>query len=136
MLTDQDFSAACVVLRSMYTSLIEVEELTQELSQAVTRQDQVSVRMFLTMRQAEIERLTGYQKKLRHQCDQLPSDQGQQLREMLTGTYRGSAPAPGADALLRQAEKNRSALERIRRADQTVSRRLAGPNSFYTKKKP
>ncbi len=136
MLTNQDFSVACGVLRSMYTSLIEVEDLTQELSQAVARQDQVSVRMFLAMRQAEIERLTGYQKRLNHQCDQLPSDQGQQLREMLTGTYRGPVPVPGAEPMLRQAEKNRSALERVRRADQAVSCRLAGSNSFYTKKKP
>ena len=136
MLTDSDFTSAYSTLRSMYTALIEVEELTQELSQAVTRQDQVSVRMFLTMRQAEIERLTDYQNQLRRQCNQLPSDQGKLLREMLTGTYRGPVPSPAATAMLQQAKKNHSALERIRRADQAVSRRLAGPNSFYTKKQP
>ena len=51
MLDDRHFSAASAVQRKMYVLLTEVSELTDQLSQAVDRQDQVSVRMFLSMRQ-------------------------------------------------------------------------------------
>lgn len=133
MLNDQQLDSATAIERKMYTSLTEVAELTDELSQAVSRQDQVSVRMFLSMRQAEIERLTGYEAMLRRQCDQLPQADGALLHEMISGRYQGTASSPSASELLRQAEKNYALLQRVRRADEAVSRRLGGSNSFYQK---
>lgn len=46
MLSEQTLSFACAVERQMYTSLIEIDELTSQLADAVSRQDQVSVRLF------------------------------------------------------------------------------------------
>ena len=136
MLTKQNFSSACATLRSMYTSLVEVEELTQELSGAVSRQDQVSVRMFLSMRQQEIQRLTDCHAILRRQCAQLSPQDGALLRDMLTGACANPPATPEAQPLLHQAEKNRAVLQRIIGADQRISQRLAGPDSFYAKHAP
>ena len=68
MLTEQSLSFACAVERKMYTCLTEIAELTDQLSDAVNRQDQVSVRMFLSMRQEEIDRMMGYRAALRRHC--------------------------------------------------------------------
>lgn len=133
MLNDQDFQSAVAIARKMYASLSETAELTDELSQAVSRQDQVSVRMFLAMRQEEIQRLTGYQAMLHRQCSQMPGEDGTLLSQMLSGQFSGTAPSQAGEELLRQVQRNRSILERVQRADQAVSRRLGGKNSFYTK---
>lgn len=133
MLCDQDFTTATAIQRQMYTALNEVAELTDQLSQAVDRQDQVAVRMFLSMRLEEIQRLTGYQALLDRQCDQLaPEDRGV-LTQMNSGRFGGEAPSPSAQALLQQAQRNRTVLERVRRVDEAVSRRLGGNSSFYLK---
>lgn len=133
MLNDQNFSAAIATQRKMYVLLTEVSELTDELSQAVNRQDQVSVRMFLSMRQEALQRLAGYQLILRRQYEELPGMDGALLRQMLSGTFSGHPPSPAAEDLLHQVQRNRTLLERIRQTDQSVSQRLGGKRSFYVK---
>lgn len=131
MLSQQVLSAATAVEKQMYLALTEVEDLTQELAQAIDRQDQVSVRMFLALRQEQIDRLTAQKALLRRQCSQLPEKDAALLHDILFGT--STSPCPGAEDLLRQVERNRTLLERVRRADQRSSRRLCGNNSFYGK---
>ena len=133
MLHDQQLDEANAVQRKMYTSLTEVAELTSELSEAVNRQDQVSVRMFLSMRQEEIGRLNDYQAMLNRQCKQLPAEDGALLSQYISGRFSGKLPTASGEALLRQAEKNYALLERVRQADRAVSSRLGGANSFYMK---
>ena len=135
MIRDQDYAASTAIQRKMYTSLNEVIELTDELSQAVSRQDQVSVRMFLSMRLEEIQRLTSYQAMLNRQCAQLSPEDAKLLTQLNSGLFSGQAPTPAAQALLKQAQRNRTVLERVRQADQAVSSRVGGSHSFYSKKR-
>lgn len=133
MLRDQTLAEALAIQRKMYASLTEVAELTDELSQAVDRRDQVSVRMFLAMRQEEIDRLLGHRAALRRQCAQLPPGDRTLLLQMLQGKESSGLISPDVQALERQAKNTRSLLERVCRADQAVSRRFGGPKSFYSK---
>lgn len=133
MLSDQTLAEALAIQRKVYGSLTEVAELTDELSQAVNRRDQVSVRMFLSMRQEEIDRLLGHKAALRRQCAQLPPGDRALLLQILRGAESSGLTSANAQALERQSKSNRSLLERVCRADQAVSRRFGGPNSFYAK---
>lgn len=133
MLSDQTLATATAIQRKMYTSLTEVADLTDQLSQAVDRRDQVSVRMFLSMRQEEIDQLTNYKAMLHRQCAELPPEDGTLLDQILTGKTSQSPTSPAGQALLQQVEKNQTLLERVCRADQAVSRRLGGPTSYYAK---
>lgn len=132
MLDEQALTQALAVLRKMYASLAEVAELTDEMSQAVDRQDQVSVRMLLSMRQEAIDRLLEHKAALNRQCVQLPAESGALLRRILAG--KDCAPTtPTGKSLAQQVRNNRSLLERVRRVDQSVSRRFGGSSSFYAK---
>ena len=133
MWDSRTLDAALAVLRRSYLALSEVEELTGELSQAVDRQDQVSVRMFLSMRQEQINRLSEDRAQLRRQCGSLPDDQAGALWALVTGR---TCSAPEGQAVFRQARNNRAVLERIIRADAAVSRRMGGKKSFYAAKSP
>lgn len=133
MLSEQTLSAAMAVEKKMYLALSEVEELTQELSQAVNRRDQVSVRMFLAMRQEQIDQLSEQKTLLRRQCARLPAAEGDLLRQLLN--EREPPPCSGAEALIQQVARNRLLLDRVLRADRQVSRRLGGNASFYEREK-
>ena len=115
----------------MYRVLSELEELTQELSQAVNRGDKVSIQMFLSMRRDPLNQMARHQAALRRQYAGLPGKDARLLRALLEDP---SPPAcAGSEELVRQAARNRSILERIVRTDRQISQRLAGKSSFYTK---
>lgn len=132
MLNQQVLSAASAAERQMYLTLTEVEDLTQELAQAIERQDQVSVRLFLSMRQEQINRLMEQKALLRRQCSQLPENDAALLQGLLSGAP--PSPCPEAEELLQQVQRNKVLLERILRADRRSSQRLCGGDSFYAKR--
>ena len=65
MLSKQELDAALAAERAMYRALSEVQDITRELLDAVDRQDQVSVRLFLSMRQEQINQLRDQKELLK-----------------------------------------------------------------------
>ena len=128
MLSKQELDAALAAERAMYRALSEVQDITRELLDAVDRQDQVSVRLFLSMRQEQINQLRDQKELLKKQCGGLPKEEGALLRQILSG--KKPAGVEG-EALSLQVERNRALLERTLQADKALSRRLAGRESFY-----
>ena len=128
MLSKQELDAALAAERAMYRALSEVQDITRELLDAVDRQDQVSVRLFLSMRQEQINQLRDQKELLKKQCGGLPKEEGVLLRQILSG--KKPAGVEG-EALSLQVERNRALLERTLQADKALSRRLAGRESFY-----
>ena len=76
MLSKQELDAALAAERAMYRALSEVQDITRELLDAVDRQDQVSVRLFLSMRQEQINQLRDQKELLKKQCGGLPKEEG------------------------------------------------------------
>lgn len=131
MLSAEMLSLVTAVEKSMYRSLTDLEELTQELSQAVDRGDRVSIQMFLSMRQEPLDQLLKQQAALRRQRAGLSPEDGRLLRALLEDT---EPPAcSGSEELVRQATRNRTLLERIIQTDRRISQRLGGSASFYAK---
>ena len=135
MLSDEILCAAMGVQKAMYSCLTELDELTAELSKAVARQDSVSVQLYLSMRQQEIDKLLAHRAALRRQCIQLPTAQGALLRHLLAGDSVDPEPlSERARQLQQQGKMTRTLLERVCRADEAVNRRFSGPRSFYAQK--
>ena len=88
MLSKQELDAALAAERAMYRALSEVQDITRELLDAVDRQDQVSVRLFLSMRQEQINQLRD-QKELLKKRSAAPDP----VREK-TGGSGGRGPVP------------------------------------------
>lgn len=128
-MNEQSVMTALALERKRYTALTEVMELTEELSQALQRQDQVSVQMFLRMRQEPVNQLREYQALERKQQAELPEEDAQILKELLSGD--GVGQTPQAQSLVRLAGQNRDLLERVLRADRQISVKLGGKKSFY-----
>ena len=123
-------AAAVATERKRYTVLTEVMEITEELSDAFQRQDQVSVRLFLSMRQEPINQLREYQAIQRKRCAALPDEES----EVLTGEGSGDG-SEQLKALEKLAGQNRNLLERVQEADRQISMKLGGKKSYYTQRK-
>lgn len=128
MLSKRDWDAAAALERKMYLELTEVQDLTAELSSALDRRDQVSAQMFLGMRQEQINRLQEWKELLRKQCAALPREDGERLRQVLSGQRKEEGDGRVLSALV---NKNRALLDRVIQADRRLNRRLAGGRSFY-----
>lgn len=130
MLDAQTLSTVTALERQAYQILTEIEDLTQELSDSFNRRDQVSVRLFLNMRQEQILRLQECKAMLDQQCSHLPEKDGALLRRILSGEV---VDCPNGEALLTQVKRNRTILTRTIRADKRLSVRIGGKDSFYAK---
>ena len=128
-MNEQSVMTALALERKRYSALTEVMELTEELSQALQRQDQVSVQMFLRMRQEPVNQLREYQALERKQQAELSEEDAQELKGLLSGD--GVGQTSQAQSLARLAGQNRNLLERVLRADRQISVKLGGKKSFY-----
>ena len=116
MLKKGDWTAALSVEKRMYLALSEVLETTESMLDAVERQDQVSVRMYLNMRQEQVNQLRNCKDMLRKQCGALPKADGDLLRQVLSG---GPAGDPEGEELCRQVcSPGGTTIEGIRSLEQ------------------
>lgn len=127
-------AAALATERKRYTTLTEVMELTKELGDAFQRQDQVSVRLFLSMRQEPINQLREYRAIQRKRCAALPDEEGEVLWKVLTGQGSGDG-SEQLQALEKLVGQNRNLLDRVQEADRQVSMKLGGKKSYYARRK-
>ncbi len=128
MLKHGDWMAALSVEKRMYQTLSEVLETTECMLDAVERQDQVSVHMYLNLRQEHVNQLRDCKELLQKQCQMLSKADGELLRKVLAGE---ASEDPEGAALCQQVDRNRMLLERTLRADRMVSQRLGGSRSYY-----
>lgn len=119
---------AHVQLKKAYTALGEALDLTRELAGAVDRDDQITVRMLVSMRQEPTDKLAKAQEALAQQrADLSPAD-----RERLDALLKG-APAETAEEepLVNQVGLNQRILKQLVELDRVVNRKLARDKSIY-----
>ena len=121
-----------VLERKKYNDLTEVLELTQQLGESLDRNDQVAVRMLIAMRQDPLLHLEETERTVKDRRKALDGDSLERVKSLLDG----AEPRSGEErTFLDQAGKTRRLLERVVELDRRISLRMAGENSYYTKKK-
>ena len=127
---EQALATALAVEKRMNLALNETLDLTQELLDSLGRQDEVSVRLNLSLRQEPIDQLLACQESLKRQAAGLPPPERELLRGLLNGEPVKSESAASRE-LAGLVARNQSLWERVVQADRSVSRRLGGRQSFY-----
>ena len=130
-MTKGDWLDLSVLERKKYNLLSEVSDLTQQMGQAMDRNDDVSVRMLVSMRQDPLLRLQELAQAAAGKEEALPPED----RERVLALRKGAAPQGEEEAAFQtQAGSARRLLERIVELDERLNRRMAGGSSFYAKK--
>lgn len=128
----KDLLDLAVLERKKYNDLNEVLDLTQQLGEALDRNDQVSARMLIAMRQDPILHLEEVDQTCKARRETLSPEDQDRLAEL----QAGSPPRDdGERTFLEQAGRARGLLERVIELDRRISLRMAGDSSFYYKKK-
>ncbi len=129
-MTKGDWLDLTVLERKKYNYLSEVMDLSQQMGEALDRNDQVSVRMLLSLRQDPILQLEELKRSIQMKQESIPAEDRKRLAELLAE----AAPENEAEErYARQAGAARRLLERVIEVDRRLNRRLAGDASFYGK---
>ncbi len=131
-MTKSEWLDLTVLERKKYNLLSEVMDLSQQMGEAMDRNDDVSVRMLITMRQEPILRLEEVRMSCAARLESLPPEDRERAKALSEGAVPQGAEE---ETYCAQAGSTRRLLERVLELDQRLSRRLAGDNSFYTKEK-
>lgn len=119
-----------VLDRKKYNYLTETLDLTRQLAEALDRNDQVSVRMLIAMRQDPIRQLQEVENSFQSRRRSLAEEDQERVGNLLSGEEpQGSEER----VFLEQVQKTRRLLKRVLELDRTVSLRMAGENSYYKK---
>lgn len=118
------------LIHGRHNCWLEIQRLTDEIAQALDRNDRVSTQMLLEMRGEEIDRLEENMRQVQLFRSQMPEEiQGEidRLLEGQTDEARDTTCGRIADTV-----KNcRKLVEEVVAADQRMSKRIAGADSFY-----
>jgi len=128
-----DWLDLTVLERKKYNYLSETMDLTEQLGEALDRNDQVSVKMLLAMRQDPIRCLS----ELRSTVEERRQALNEEDRARVSALLAGEPPRSGEEqAFQQQTAVVSRLLERVVELDRRISLRVAGKSSFYQTAKP
>lgn len=127
-MTGNEWMDLTVLERKKYNYLGEVMDLTEQMAQTLDRNDQVSVRMLLAMRQDPILHLEEVGRTGSARRGSLSEEDQERVAALLAG----AEPHSNEERIfLDQVGKTRRLLERVVELDRRISLRMAGDHSFY-----
>ena len=115
-------------LQRKYGSLNEIQKTTQEMQEALSRNDRVSMEMLISMRQEPTDKLARAQQALEQQRRSLPAGDAARLSAILKGAEAETAEEGPVTA---QVGANQRVLKQLVDLDRVVNRKLAREKSFY-----
>lgn len=128
---EHDHKDIFILEKKMYHQLTEVMDITKQLAEAVDRQDQVSVRILLAMRQAPIFKLKELQSHLELKRYDLDGTDVQQYDALLAGADLSDTLE---QPLVAQVATNRRLHQKLIELDRHVNQKLGGEHSYYAGK--
>lgn len=125
----QTLSELSALQGKILRKLNETLGITRELTEAVDREDQVSVRLLLSSRQMPILELQELNAAMDlKRCELSGADEAAFDRLV---TRRGAAETPEEAELAEQLARNRRLLEQLSEMDRRVSEKLCRERSIY-----
>lgn len=122
-MTEKTVMDALVQMKRMGNLLNEVEDITQQMAQAIDRNDQVSVQMLLAMREEPLEKLQAADRAVREQLEVLP-EEAPELAALLNGAPPAQPGERTQQMLCDQVASNRRRLKQIMELDAVLGQRL------------
>ena len=119
-----------VLVKRIGNLFTEVEELTNQLADAVDRQDEVSINLVMSMRAEPIGKLAEADHALRQQLAELDEADSAHIRVILNGNA-SAAQGETEQMLASQAAQNIRNHKRLMEKDQIVNRKITRDKSIY-----
>lgn len=119
---------AQVQAKRIYNLLNEVMDVSRQMAEAMDRDDQVAIRMLVSMREEPVRKLRQARQALEEQRDTLEPETARRLSRLLNGeAAETEAEAP----LAAQIGANRRLLEQVLELDRVLNRKVTREESIY-----
>lgn len=118
-------------MQKKYQCIVEIERITREMGDSLSRNDRTSVQILLGMRQEEMDKTEVCNRNLHCLISVLPPEEGEQVREWMKGGEAQNADNPLVGKLMEKGNSLGLILKRTIEIDRHISTRLAGNDSFY-----
>lgn len=116
--------------KKKYLQLNEIMDTTVQLAEALSRDDEISVRMLIAMRETPVQEVMDTEARIRRLLSQALLDDGEHLRRLMRGNGM-EPPKPGEEALDEVSQKNYRLLSRIVALDKPLNLKIGKDQSFY-----
>lgn len=118
-------------LQQNYVRMVEIERLTKELGDALSRSDQDSVLLLLKMRGDEMDRASETRSEIQAILQALHGEDKKEIEALMAGDRQKEAGDFESEKIEKISRQLRQTQERIVHIDKALSRKLAGTDSFY-----
>ena len=108
--------------------LAEVADLTRQMSQAISRRDEKSVDILLSLRADPLDRMWDAERKIRAFVNRLPAEDAARANELLGGAR---AVLDNEKTLSAQVAQYRRQLQTVQELDMRLSLSVGAGKSFY-----
>ena len=114
-----------------YREIVEIERLTCELEETLNHSDRKSANLILEMRQSEMERVSQAKRAISELLESMDDDLKNDIKRLLEGEQLSERKESEAERISMISRQRIHTMENIRRIDRSLSRRVAGKDSYY-----
>lgn len=118
-------------LQKKYQCIAEIERITKDIGDALSRNDRTSVQILLGMRQEEMDKADINERNIMHLLSYVSTDEANQILSWIKGEHDNIPENPLIKKLAEKGNSIRMLLERTIELDRHISIRLAGKDSYY-----
>lgn len=118
-------------MHKKYQCIVEIERITREIGESLSRNDQMSVQILLGMRQDEMDKADLLDKNIRCLISVLPPEEAKQAENWVKGYEVLNANGQTPERIIEKGNNIRQILNRTIEIDKNISMRIAGTHSFY-----
>lgn len=114
-----------------YVRVVEIERLTRELGDALSRNDQESAQLLVKMRQQEMDQVAENRQEIQMLLQTTESEERERLKGWLNGSGKEPPESLEAKKILEVSGMLTQILNRTISIDKAINKKIAGKDSFY-----
>ncbi|MDW2798117.1 hypothetical protein RZO55_11070 [Clostridium boliviensis] len=118
-------------MQKKYQCMAEIERITREMGEFLSRNDQTSVQMLLGMRQDEMDQADTFDKNIKCLISVLSAEEAVCVEAWLKGQEYGKPKGQIAEMAIQKGKNIQQILKRTIEFDKRINTRIAGTHSFY-----
>lgn len=118
-------------MQKKYQCFNEIERITKDIGDALSRNDRALVQILLGMRQEEIDQAEMSERNMHLLLSFIPIDEATQAMNWIKGNKENIPENPIIKKLVEKGSSIQMLVQRTIELDRHISMRLAGKDSFY-----
>jgi len=118
-------------MQKKYQCMAEIERITREVGDFLSRNDQTSVQMLLGMRQDEMDNVDVFNRNIKCLISVLSPEEAVKVDDWMKGQENWIPDSQISEKVIEKGKNIQQILKRTIEIDRFISTRIAGTHSFY-----